>query len=395
MSGHGRDHTADVVAPTGVPAVRRRGTGRRCVLVAGLQTLIGLAQTAAVPLLAAGPAGLCTVGFLFAYALVVAPPVVRCLAPGRRPGRAVWAGCTLLSLAAASAVTALVGLPVPVHGQLVLDCLLAWLLCWALRDRGPDAAERAWEQRALVRAARAAERRRFGRDLHDLLGFRLSALALKVEVASRLLGRDDERVRRELREVLGMSRQALAEARSLAERYRELSLPEEIASVREVLTSSGMRVTVVGDFGPLDPRTGTVMATVLREGVTNLLRHSSASVCRIRLVERQGRIRLVLSNDGVRGVRAAVPRPGPTLASAVATAVPTVPSAVPSVAARGRGSGLDSLTQRLAEVGGTLTCSTDGAGWFHLVAECPARPVVSAATPSPGRSGSRPVDCAR
>ncbi|MGW2560888.1 sensor histidine kinase [Streptomyces sp. NPDC001514] len=361
-----RDDYADAFAE--LTASRPTG-GSEVAMAAGIQALTG--ASGVLHLTAVGSSVRVVGGFVLAFLLVSSVPLVYGLLRDRpvraRRGLLVWAGWTVLSVVSAAAVTRSAGLPVWADAQLALSCAVAWLVCRGLLGGRPNRVEVARERQELLRLASARERRRFGRDLHDLLGYSLSALTLKVEVTDRLLGRDEERARRELREVLGMSRQALAETRALAERYRDLSLPEELASVRDVLASTGMRVTVTGETGPLDRTAGTVLATVLREGVANLLRHSRATTCRIRLCERKGRVRLALSNDG----------------AANASALP-----------RERGSGLDSLAQRLAEAGGDLTASVDGAGWFHLVAECPVRNAVSAASRRPGRSGSRPVDCA-
>ncbi|MGW0466468.1 sensor histidine kinase [Streptomyces sp. NPDC003027] len=358
--------------------------GSEIILAAVVQGLVGVSGVGC--LVAGGGSAPEVLGFTAALLLVSCVPLAYGLLRGRtrpapRRARLVWGSLTLLALAAAVAIAWLVRLPLWVDLELTADCLVAWLLCHGLLGSASRRPDPAGERGELLRLVTARERRRFGRDLHDLLGYSLSALTLKAEVTERFLGRDEERARRELREILDISRKALEETRALAESYRMLSLADEIASVREVLSSSGMRVTVEGpatqggrtgrpwEQGTLDHRVGTLLATVLREGVANLLRHSRAGVCRIRLQEERGRIRLVLSNDGASGARS---RP------------------------RAQGSGLDSLARRVAEAGGTLSASVDGAGWFHLVAECPLPPpVLSAATRRPGRSESRPVDCAR
>lgn len=233
-------------------------------------------------------------------------------------------------------------------------------------------AELAEEHRDSVRLSVAAERLRFARDLHDLLGYGLSALTLKAEVADRLLGHDQARTRRELREILIISRQALADVRTVAERYRDLTLAEELSSVRDVLRSARIHVYVSGDPGPLDRTANTLLATVLREGITNLLRHSNATVCRIRLWEQRGAAQLVVCNDGARDA---------------------------SGDPREKGSGLDGLARRLEAAGGAVSTVVNDEGWFFLVAECPAVVgaglEVSGASRSPGRSGSRRADCVR
>jgi signal transduction histidine kinase len=152
----------------------------------------------------------------------------------------------------------------------------------------------------LAGLAVARERLRFARDLHDLLGFSLSAITLKTELAHRLVPRLPDRARRELTEILGISRQALADVRAVASSYRELSLDDEMASSRSVLTAADVVVTMKCDRGELPTRTRTVLATVLREGVTNLLRHSKAEQCEITVTRDDRAVAIEIVNDGVR-----------------------------------------------------------------------------------------------
>jgi signal transduction histidine kinase len=125
------------------------------------------------------------------------------------------------------------------------------------------------DARAEVAAlAVARERLRFARDLHDLLGFSLSAITLKTELAYRLVTGLPERARRELAEILDIARQALTDVRALASSYRELSLDDEMAAARSILTAADIAVTVRYARDDLPSRIRTVLATVLREGVT-------------------------------------------------------------------------------------------------------------------------------
>jgi signal transduction histidine kinase len=150
----------------------------------------------------------------------------------------------------------------------------------------------------LAGLAVARERLRFARDLHDLLGFSLSAITLKAELTHRVLTQLPDRARLELTEIIEVSRQALADVRSVAASYRELSLADSLASARSVLTAADVEVTVAGDPGPLPSDVHTVLATVLREGVTNLLRHSSATYCHITITRSGTQVSLELLNDG-------------------------------------------------------------------------------------------------
>ncbi|WP_436762049.1 sensor histidine kinase [Streptosporangium sp. V21-05] len=197
----------------------------------------------------------------------------------------------------------------------------------------------------LADLAVARERLRFARDLHDLLGFSLSAVTLKTDLARRLLPRDPSRARRELAEILGVSRQALSDVRAVASSYRELSLDDEMASARSVLTAAEVVVTVEYERGDLPPRIRTVLATVLREGVTNLLRHSEAGSCGVTVARDEATVSIEIVNDGVRDMG----DPG------------------------GHGDGIGNLRSRVEAVGGTLTAGAGPEETYRLRAVVPLR----------------------
>ena len=156
----------------------------------------------------------------------------------------------------------------------------------------------------------ATERDRVARDVHDVIGHTLTAMSLKSDVAERLIATDPERARREIAEVGVLSRQALAEVRAAVGGLRSASLGDEIASAERVLASAGIVSEMPTDLTVVDPRHRSVLAWVLREAVTNVVRHSNASVCRVRLaasaltVEDDGRGPAGLrEGNGLRGVR--------------------------------------------------------------------------------------------
>lgn len=197
----------------------------------------------------------------------------------------------------------------------------------------------------LAQLAVIAERMRFARDLHDLLGYSLSAITLKAELIRRLVGGNPARARDELTEVLDISRQALADVRLVATGYRNISLTKEVASVASLLSTAGIDTRVEVSCGLLDEKVDTVLGTVLREAVTNMLRHSSVRNCSIAACCSPAAggdvISLRVTNDGV-------PR---------------------SAAARRRGGGLENMAVRLQAVGGTLDAQVRGDGQFELVAK--------------------------
>ena len=203
----------------------------------------------------------------------------------------------------------------------------------------------------LARLAVTRERLRFARDLHDLLGYSLSAITLKSELTYRLVQKQPERAQREIAEVLEISRQALADVREVSTAYRQMSLAAEAASARSMLEAAEIETEVSISCDSLPPALDTVLATTLREGVTNILRHSKVQHCIISAMESDGTVRLELANDGV--------------------ADPSI-----DVVAQ-TGSGLGNLRTRLAAVGGALTARTEPDRWFRLIAEVPRDPAAS------------------
>lgn len=204
-------------------------------------------------------------------------------------------------------------------------------------------------RRELAKMAVAQERLRFARDLHDLLGYSLSAITLKSELTRRLVVTHPVRAQEELVELLEISRRALADVRSVASGYRELSLDTEARSARSVLLAADVDAQVHLDYGELPAHVRTLLATVLREGVTNVLRHSKAENCEITVRQERTQVVLEIVNDGA---------DEPAIEDAVAG--PT------KVGAQVGGSGIGNLSARLAAVGGTLHAGPDPDGRWRL-----------------------------
>jgi len=202
----------------------------------------------------------------------------------------------------------------------------------------------------LARMAVARERLRFARDLHDLLGYSLSSITLKNELIQRLIISNPQRACEEVTEVLVISRQALADVREVARGYRDMSLLVEAESAGSVLKAAGIRSEIEVDCTGLSSIANTILATVLREGVTNVLRHSQPRTCSITTSadpERKGFVRLEIVNDGV-GQRGLVDSDS-------------------------TGTGLTNLAARAAAVGGRLHSGVDtGGSTFRLVVAVPA-----------------------
>ncbi|QIK75082.1 sensor histidine kinase [Nocardioides piscis] len=131
--------------------------------------------------------------------------------------------------------------------------------------------------------ALVAERDRVARDVHDVLGHSLTALAIKAELAARLIDVDPDRARAELESIQETARLALAEVRATVGGLRAANLEAELAAAPLVLADAGVETHLVGDLADTDPRHRALLAWVLRESVTNVVRHARATRVEIRL----------------------------------------------------------------------------------------------------------------
>jgi two-component system sensor histidine kinase DesK len=214
----------------------------------------------------------------------------------------------------------------------------------------------------LAEAAVRRERVRIAGDLHDILGFSLSAVALKGEVAEHLLGTDPARARTQITSLGSLVERALVELDSITGDRVELRLSIEIDAAREVLASAGIDAVVRVETGPLPAAVDTALAAVLREGVTNVLRHSQARTCEITVSGTAGGVRLRMVNDGA-AVREGSERP------------------------ERRGTGLDSIAARTS---GRVTARHRAGDSFEVLAEFPAP-----AGPGGGPEGFHPLPGSR
>lgn len=191
-------------------------------------------------------------------------------------------------------------------------------------------AHRAQGEHALV-----AERERVARDVHDVLGHSLTALSVKAELAARLIDIDPERAKAELESIQTTARQALAEVRATVGGLRAGNLEAELAAAPLVLADAGISATVVGDVADTDPRHRALMAWVLRESVTNVVRHAQAQAVVIELgpdgitVTDDGAGFTGSEGNGLRGMRERVGGAGGTLDVTSATPGTRVRVALP------------------------------------------------------------------
>ena len=143
------------------------------------------------------------------------------------------------------------------------------------------------------------ERSRIARDLHDLLGHSLTTITVKAGLARKLGAADTERALREIAEVEELSRRALSEVRMAVANYRDrdVSLAGELANGRELLRAAGITADLPRAVDAVDPRCLELFGWVLREGLTNVVRHSRADACAVRLTRNS----LEIADDGFTG----------------------------------------------------------------------------------------------
>ncbi|HEY3502073.1 MAG TPA: histidine kinase [Actinocatenispora sp.] len=230
--------------------------------------------------------------------------------------------------------------------------------------RLPEVARDLTEAReGLARLAVVRERLRVARDVHDLLGFSVTGIGLKCELIGRLLGADQDGARQEIGELRRLAERGLAEIRAVTADVHELDLAEELRTAASLLDASGIRGEVTADASAVPAGVDALLATVLREAVTNVVRHAAASTCRVTLTVRDDTATLRVVNDGV-GSTATAERAG---------------------------TGLVSLTARLATAGGRLGAEAHD-DTFVLTARVPLRPARQrrAARLQPARLGRDP-----
>ena len=195
----------------------------------------------------------------------------------------------------------------------------------------------------LAQRAVAEERERFSRDLHDLLGHSLSVIALKAELADRTLPDHPERAEREVRQIQTVAREALAEVRQTVSGYRLPTLEGELAGARMALEAAGIEADLASERIALPPEAEAVLAWTVREGTTNVIRHSNARHASIRILPGLVAASAEVVDDG-RGANGGPPDGG---------------------------HGLAGLRERAERLGGDVDAGTSAAGGFRLRVSVP------------------------
>ncbi|HEY4190013.1 MAG TPA: sensor histidine kinase [Candidatus Limnocylindrales bacterium] len=154
-------------------------------------------------------------------------------------------------------------------------------------------------RRDLAELAVAEERARIARDLHDTLGHSLSLIALKSELARRVLADDPDRAASEIADVERVAREALASVRETVSGYRQPTLAIELAGARSALAAAGIEGDVEPAPDGLPRDVDAVLGWAVREGVTNVLRHSEAANARIRVTAEGEVCAVEVVDDGI------------------------------------------------------------------------------------------------
>ncbi|HEY3614336.1 MAG TPA: sensor histidine kinase [Gaiellales bacterium] len=302
-----------------VHAVARRG--ERAIWAAlGL-----LAALAAIALLLGAPSSL---ALLFVYVVTVAGMQLRPAPAGVVVAVAAAAVATGLALSGSD------GSAVAAYALTVLG-VGATMAALGSSLRANDELREARGE--LARLAVSDERLRIARDMHDLLGHTLSLVALKSDLAARLVRSDPERAEAEMNDVRSVTRQALEEVRSAVHGYRQLPFASALDGARAALSAAGIDCRVEGAPPQLATEVESVLAWALREATTNVVRHSGAHGCAITLEHDPEAVSLLVVDDGA--------------ATSGAT---------------GEGAGLVGLAERARGLNGTLEAGARPGGGYRL-----------------------------
>jgi two-component system sensor histidine kinase DesK len=272
---------------------------------------------------AAGPHGLATMVYVSATAMMLLPL------------RWAWTLVAVLMVGVESSAFLFHGWRNEASGD-GLGVMLAAFAVMGMRLAADRNSQLLLARDEVGRLAVSAERERLARDMHDILGHSLTVITVKAELAGRLMEIDPTRASAEVADLERLSREALADVRATLGGYREVTLARELASARSALTAAGIAADLPGALDDVPGERRELFGWAVREGVTNVVRHSGASRCIVRV----GRDHVEVVDDG-RGVLDCPPD--------------GVPDPTP-------GHGLSGLRERARAAGATLTVGQGEAG---------------------------------
>ncbi|SEM18633.1 two-component system, NarL family, sensor histidine kinase DesK [Mesobacillus persicus] len=168
-----------------------------------------------------------------------------------------------------------------------------------VRDRLEEKLEDA--NKRIAELVKAEERQRIARDLHDTLGQKLSLIGLKSDLASKLVYKDPEKARAELKDVQRTSRTALNEVRKMVSEMRGIRIKEELHRVQQILKAAEIEFELNAEMPikNVPPLTENILSMCLKEAVTNVVKHSNASTCTVSIEQTQKEITLEIRDNGV------------------------------------------------------------------------------------------------
>ncbi len=298
--------------------------------------IAGLAALASLILALGGPKSCAA---LFVYVVAAAGMLL--------PVRAALAVIAVTAVGVGIAAGAM-GTDSSASGSLVLSIVAIGLMMGAFGRQIRTNQDLRSAREELAGMAVAEERLRIARDLHDLLGHSLSIVALKTELAGKLLERDTKRAAAELADVQDVTRRALAEVREAVQGYRRLALRDAVDGARTALSAAGIDFVLDEEPVDLPPEVESTLAWAVREATTNVVRHSGARHCEIRVHADGSLAEIEVLDDG--------------------RAVPDEPVRA------GRGSGLVGLAERAERIRGSLVAGPRPEGGFRLRLSIPLDP---------------------
>lgn len=224
----------------------------------------------------------------------------------------------------------------------------------------------------LARAAAAEERLRIARDLHDLLGHSLSLITIKAELAGRLMPADPDRAAKEIAELESVARQSLSDVREAVAGFRQPDLAGELAAARQLLDAAGISTKITAaDTTGLARDVDSALAWAVREGTTNVVRHSRATQVAIQVSRDRAAVVAEIRDNG----------PAAPEENGAGPALPAARTTGPDGRAGitwGRpvfgGSGLAGLAERVRSLGGELAAGSIEPKGFLLRVVVPLTP---------------------
>ena len=218
-----------------------------------------------------------------------------------RPKKAVRAIIIISLVALVSAIFSPIPMPwrLWAYGPGVIFTILIGMLGVFQQEKLRTNAKLSLAQEEIEQLATVAERERIARDLHDLLGHTLSIITLKSELAGKLIDTDNQKAKQEIKDVEEISRKTLKEVRVAISGYRSRGLVAEIANTKLILSSANINFDYDVDLNLLSPLQEANLSLILREAVTNIVRHSKANKARLKILEKEKNILFEISDNGI------------------------------------------------------------------------------------------------